>query len=261
MAVAVSNDSIRELLQVKSPSEVVEYLNVLVYGEAGAGKTYFGGTADDDERTKPLLVFDVEGGLATLRRRSGVDVTPPIRSLKDFTNKYNELYRSIDKETGQLYYKTLMIDSLTELTALDMRSIMDEAYNKNPETVDKDVPSPREWGKAREHMRTIVRALRDLPCNIVFTAALGSHTEENTNITRFYPAFAGKLRADIPGFVDIVGYLYADNSGGGDVVRRLQVTGTRRVVAKDRTSALGDVVENPTIPMLWDLINAPQTQI
>jgi ABC-type phosphate transport system auxiliary subunit len=68
------------------------------------------------------------------------------------------------------------------------------------------------------------------------------------------PGFAGKLRTELPGFMDIVGYLYAENQGG-EVTRKLQVQGTRRVVAKDRTSALGDVMENATIPHMWALIH------
>ena len=243
--------TLREKLQVRPPSEIISWLNILIYGEIGAGKTWFGGTADDDERTRPLLVIDTEGGITTLRHRSEVDVVT-LRSVPELEKLHNDLYHSI--ENGTMHYKSLMIDSLPELADLDMRTIMREAYSKNPDKVDRDVPSPREYGKSRIHMRAIVRAFRDLPCNTIFTAQVNSLQEEGQPI-KYFPGFTGKMKTEIPGFMDIVGYLQPEVDPQGVIVRKLQVQGTRRVVAKDRTSALGSVVENPTVPMLWNLIH------
>jgi phage nucleotide-binding protein len=240
---------LRKSLEVKPPAEAVEWINALFYGDPGAGKTYLLGTAEDSKLTSPVLIFDVEGGLATIRHRSDIDVVK-VRSMKELTDNYNKLYRSI--EDDKMYYKTVGIDSLSELTDVDMRYIMKEAYGRNPDKVDEDVPSQREWGKARAHMRRIVRAFRDLPCNVIFTAQVATLQEEGQP-TKYFPGFAGKLRTELPGFVDVVGYLYPEVQEGV-IVRKLQVTGTRRVVAKDRTSALGDILENTTIPEMWDLI-------
>lgn len=249
-AVAEVVPDLRETLQVVPPSESVEWLNFLIFGDPGAGKTYLAGTAEDDERTSPVLFLDVEGGIATIRHRAGIDVVR-VRSLKQLETIYNHLYHSI--EDGRIYYKTVVIDSLTELTDVDMRAIMKDAKQKNPDKVDIDVPSQREWGKARSHMRTITRAFRDLPCNVIMTAQVATLQEEGQP-TKFFPGFAGKLRTEIPGFMDIVGYLYPENQQGV-IVRKLQVAGTRRVVAKDRTSALGDTLENTSIPEMFDLIH------
>jgi hypothetical protein len=48
--------------------------------------------------------------------------------------------------------------------------------------------------------------------------------------------------------------MYADNNGG-TITRKIQFAQTRRVIAKDRTDSLGDVMENPTIPMMFNLIH------
>jgi phage nucleotide-binding protein len=247
--------TIREDLQVKPPSEVVDWINALIYGEPGAGKTYLTGTADDSSFTRPVLILDVEGGLVTIRHRSDIDVVS-VRSMKEITDIGNQLYHSI--ENGELYYKTVGIDSLSELTDLDMKTIMKDAYSRNPDKVDKDVPSPREWGKARAHMRAIVRHFRDLPCNVIFTAQ-DFLLQEEGQPSKHMPGFAGKLRTELPGFMDIVGYLYPERKEG-EIVRKLQVTGTRRVIAKDRTDALGDMLENATIPQIWDLIQNHKPQ-
>jgi phage nucleotide-binding protein len=246
----MSPNELREKLQVTPPSEYVEWLNVLIYGEPGAGKTYLAGTAEEDERTSPVLFLDVEGGIATIRHRQDIDVRT-VRSMKELETIYNQLYHSI--EDGRLYYKTVVIDSLSELTDLDMRYIMKDAHGRNPDKVDIDVPSQREWGKARSHMRTIVRAFRDLPCNVIMTSQVAALQEEGQP-TKFFPGFAGKLRTELPGFCDIVGYIYPDIDGGV-IVRKSQFQGTRRVVAKDRTGSLGDMIENATIPQMWSLIH------
>jgi phage nucleotide-binding protein len=243
--------ALRESLQVAPPSDIVEWINALFYADPGVGKTYLTGTADDSELTRPMLLFDVEGGVTTIRHKSGIDVVR-VRSMKELTDNYNKLYTSI--KNGKIYYKTVGIDSLSELTDLDMRYIMEEAWGKNPDKVDKDVPSQREWGKARVHMRRIVRAFRDLPCNVIFTAQVATLQEEGQP-TKFFPGFSGKLRTEIPGFMDIVGYMYAENNQGV-IDRKIQFQGTRRVVAKDRTATLGDVLTNTSLPEIWELIHS-----
>jgi phage nucleotide-binding protein len=245
-----SAEELRESLQVKPPTEVVSYINMLVYGEAGTGKTYLGGTADDDARMSPVLFIDVEGGTATIRQRESIDVVT-IRSMKQIEDLYNKLYHSIDKNS--IYYKTIVIDSLTELADLDMRVVMKDAYQRLPDKVDVDVPSPREWGKVRNHIRLIVRAFRDLPCHVLYTAHVGTLSEEGQP-TKYFPGFAGKLGKEVPGFMDIVGYMYSEVKEGV-IYRYMQVQGTRRIVAKDRTASLGGTIENPSLPMMWDLIH------
>lgn len=250
---SASNEDIRSQLQVVAPGDVVDWVNLLGYGEPGVGKTTFLGTALDHPKTRPALIFDIEGGMTTLRSRKDLDVVP-LRSIEELTDKYNKLWRSIDAKTGKMYYQTVCIDSGTELADLDMRGVMEIAYNANPDKVNKDVPSPREWGIVRSHMRKITRAFKDLPCNFIMTATLGEKTPEGQP-TYYFPGFGGKLQREVPGFMDIVGMMTTDvDPVSGVVSRQIQVQGTKRVVAKDRTSALGSVVQEPTIPLIWDMI-------
>src|SRR6516164_7536427 len=159
-----ANEELRAKFQVTSPAEIVVGINIFLYGEPGVGKTYFLGTADIDERLRPILIFDVEGGMMTLRDKPGIDIIK-VRSISEVEDKYNMLYHSI--KDGKLPWKSMGIDSLTELADLDMRKVMKDAYNRNPERVDIDVPSPREWGIVRNHIRLITRAFKDLPCHFI----------------------------------------------------------------------------------------------
>lgn len=232
--------------QVHSPDQI-QWLNVLLYGFAGSGKTWLGGTAQDHDMTSPMLVLDVEGGTTTLRNKPTIDVIQ-VRSPEHVKQIHDEL-----RENNNGYYKTVMIDSLTELQKLDMRTIMIEAHSKNPNQ-DVDVPSQREWGKSNEHIRRIVRAFRDLEMNTIFTALMVDYKDDRTGQVTFYPSVPGKLKAEVPGFLDIVGYLYTAVEEE-EITRIIQFAQTQKIIAKDRTSSLGDRMVNPTIPDMWNLIH------
>jgi muramoyltetrapeptide carboxypeptidase LdcA involved in peptidoglycan recycling len=145
------------------------------------------------------------------------------------------------------------IDSLSELQKLDLVEIMKAAHETRPDQ-DIDTPAQRDWGKSQARMRKVVRAFRDLECNTVLTALATQEKDGQTQAITYYPSFSGKLKTEVAGFLDIVGYLYATTEGE-IVTRKLQLVQSRRVIAKDRTNALGQVLENPTIPMMWELIS------
>lgn len=204
------------------------------------------GTAQDHPLTSPVLIIDVEGGVTTLRKRKDIDVKR-IKTIDQFVKVVNTLYESPG------YYKTVCLDSLTELQRLDMKECMQEAHDRNPNR-NPDEPSQREWTINGNHVRNFVRALRDLECNTIITALSQSERDPSSNVLLISPSVPGKLRNEVPGFMDIVGFLRAEVEGG-EVVRRLQIAKTERVIAKDRTGELEDLIVNPTIPDMWDRIH------
>jgi phage nucleotide-binding protein len=238
---------------VTTPDQLVQWMNMFIYGDPGVGKTRLVATAQDHEETAPLLIVDIEGGQTTNRKRTDIEVVE-IRSLQQLQNLQQELYKEGDDLSET--YRTVALDNLSELQSLDMKLIMAQAKAtaRDPDKVDIDVPSQREWGKSREHMRAIVRSFRDLPCHTIMTAH--TVTEKNEGQPdRYFPGFGGRSKTDVPGFMDIVGYMTVDMKGP-EPVRRIQFGGTRRVLAKDRTDTLGITIENPTIPLIWEKIHA-----
>jgi hypothetical protein len=223
------------------------------YGEPGVGKTEFAGTALDHPELKPVLYLDVDGGIVTLRKRKDLQVKQ-VRSMTEARKIYNQLHDAVDWEAEDptLPYKTCVIDTLSELAKLDMREIAKAAHDNNPNQ-NEYVPSPREYLISGERVREIVRSFRDLPCNVIFNCHSGDG-RDNSNATIFFPQFTGKLRHEIAGFIDIVGYMTADVEGG-KFTNSMQTIKSKRVAAKDRTQALPPLIENPTLPMIWDLIH------
>lgn len=237
--------------EVTSP-DALSYLNMLVFGMPGAGKTYLAGTAQDHPMTSPVLLLDVEGGTITLRDRKDIDVIQ-VRSPEDVSRIHNSL-----RTENNGYYKTVVIDSLSELQDVDLAAIMRRMVQSRPDR-DPDIPDQREWGQSRVHMRKIVRYFRDLPMNTIFTALVYENKDPQTGQVTLHPNLPGKLRIEVPGFLDVVGYLYT-TIDGEEVTRTIQFQQTRKVIVKDRTSAFGRKMDNPTIPAMWDLLHPEATK-
>lgn len=249
--------NIRDLLEAQSPAESISWINELDYGDPGAGKTYKLGTGPDE--FYPMLLIDVEGGTMTLRNTTKKIDVIQARSMKHIKEVHDTL-----KLENDGYYKSVGLDSLTEMQKLDMQTVMKEFYDKDPDKTDIDVPNQRAWGKSGERVRRRVREFRDLPMHFFATAHAAEREDERTSKMILYPSLPGKLRGELAGFFDIVGYLRAVEERKEDntveIVRVLQVVKTDRVIAKDRTGALGDVLRNPTIEMMWEMINATNKQ-
>lgn len=259
VATPVHQKTLRERIGAQSPDVLFEYLKSLIYGEPGAGKTHLFGTVEDDpENFLPALLIDIDGGSATIRHRTGIDVKKA-RSIGDIQDIYKEIAAEPD------YYKAIGLDNISELQKIDMHEVMVEAKNtaNNPDNVDIYVPSQREWGKSGERMRIIVRRYRDLPAHIFMFAHLEEREDKATKLNRIWPSLPGKLRHELSGFFDVVGML-STYENENTIYRQIQFAKTRRVAAKDRFSVLPQVMmENPTIPQMWEYIASanPKPQV
>lgn len=246
---ATSLASIREKLGV-GPPRIEDWLSMLIFGTSKIGKTHFCGTAADDDRTFPLLVIDCNRGDATLiPKKNKIDVVQ-VRSPGKLAKIQNDLYLH-----NKGWYKTCAIDDVTELNDADMRVIMHEAkaQAKNPDNVNVDVPSPREWGIGRNHLRSIIRAYKDLPMNLILTT-YDYTVEKEGQPERIMPSLApAKLRTEIPGFMDIAGY-YSFRDTSAVRKRVLQIQGSARVLAGSRYNELPATIDNPTFPMIWEMV-------
>lgn len=215
-------------------------VNLLLYGNAGSGKTTLAGSVADSEYGKPVLVVDAEGGSRVLGHRGDIDVIS-INDLNDLgapgygwqkiLDVLNDLlYHKIKHESG-CEYGTVIFDNMSEYIDLAIKHVI-RTIGRNIEL--KDRPDPNDWGKATSEMLLFTRRARDharsSKTNMIFIAwELESKNDQGQvlkNGLLFNPALARK----IPGIVDWVGYL---SVVGGDR-RELSFEASNRTDAKFR---------------------------
>lgn len=230
-------------LRIVKAAERPPYLNMLIYGNSGMGKTRLGGSSDSVPEMRKVLVVDVEGGTLTLTHSNPqVDIVR-VETWAEVQAIYDELY------AGNTGYNTVILDSLTEIQKFNMYNVMRDLKVANPER-SEDVPSMREWGINLEQMRKFVRAFRDLPMNVIFTALAKEEKNQKTGMVHKKPSLSGKLADEVAAFLDIVCYMYVKEIDG-EMRRMLLTTSTDEYVAKDRTGKLPLVIQNPTMMEIY----------
>lgn len=240
-------------LKVIPVQKRANFINILVYGDSGVGKTTLAGSADDCPDLRPCLIIDFEGGTESLVRTFPDVQQVRVTTWKEMQQVYDELHR------GEHGFSTVILDSLTEIQKFNMYSVMEELIKNRPD-LDPDVPGMREWGKNLEQMRKFVRGFRDLPMNTIFTALKKDEKNDKTGMVTTKPSLSGKLADEVAAFLDIVVYYYVKRIGSGEDAedKRLLLTQkTETIIAKDRTSRLPMVMENPTMQSIFDAINNP----
>jgi hypothetical protein len=220
-------------LQVEAVKDISPYFNMLVYGFPGVGKTVFAGSAADVAEMQDVVFIDIEGGTMPLAQRHPTCEVVRVKSWTDMERVWLDLMK------GGHGYKTVVLDSLTEIQKFSMSQIMKEVLKEDSDR-DPDVPSIREWGKNGEQTRRMVRAFRDLPFNVIFTA-LAMEIKDRTGLPKLVPSLNGKLSSEVAGYLDIVGYMY-QKTIDGDVKRLITFQGSDAVVAKDRSDRLPQLI-------------------
>lgn len=188
-------------LQIEKLVDREQYINGLVYGPAGVGKTVFASTAP-----RPILWLEAEGGTHSIGDKEGIDIAR-VTGLET----YREALVFLEKNPEA--YNTVVLDSLTETGAAVMKQIMEAAVAAD-DSRDKYQPQFGEWGKLTGVMREIVRSFRDLPMHTIITALEREDQDEMTGRVKVRPRLSPTLADELPGYMDFVGYMYTK----GDVV-------------------------------------------
>lgn len=235
-------------LPIEKVSQKAPFINCLIYGESGTGKTRLSGSADDVPEMRRVLFIDVEGGTLTLR-----DTYPNVESIR--VKNWTQLQAVYDKlYEGNHDFTTLVIDSLTEVQKMSMDLVMRKLVEEYQER-DADVPGIREWNINLEQTRKFVRAFRDLPVNTIFTALVQTDQNKRTGAIKRKPSLSGKVKDEVAGFLDCVLYLYTKEID--QVNERVLLCGqTEDTVAKDRSNALPLTITNPTMGLIWEHLHS-----
>src|SRR6266567_2788386 len=172
-------------------------INILIYGRPGSGKTRLTATAELSPAMSPMLYISAEAGSSTLKQVSKdimVIPDPEIRgsvTWEEFETIYDELDRQCYNTKDGPDFRTVAVDTGTELQKINMVWVMKETLSAHPDR-DPDVPGLHDWGKSTNRMRTVIRRFRDLPMNFIMVC----HEQEdrdNKGLLWKKPDLPGKL--------------------------------------------------------------------
>jgi phage nucleotide-binding protein len=208
-------------------------VKLLVYGQAGAGKTSLIPTLPNP------IVLSAEGGLLSIQ-----DAELPyieITTMAELQEAYKWLAESA--EAGQ--FESVAIDSISEIAEVCLN--YEKKVNKDPRAA---------YGAMQEQMADIIRAFRDLPAKHVYMSAKLEKTQDEMGRILYAPSMPGnKTGQSLPYFFDEVLALRVEKDAEGATQRALMCDSDGLWLAKDRSGKL-DAWEAPDLTVIINKIGA-----
>ncbi len=237
-----------------------EYVNLLIYADSGVGKTVFG-CSDEDV----LVIAPEDNGTLSAKRFGSTAMKWKIRSWTDIVKAYEWL---AEQET--IPFNWVFLDSLTEMQQMCMRHILEEGVKINPSR-DPDIPLLQDWIPYFEKFRRMVKLFNALEVNCVYSAL--QQDEENEDGEKVVlPMLQGKgtqYAKQVASWMTSFGNMRVRRRGTGvdedgnktfEEFRVIQWTGTKTVMAKDRTRCLEPRTVNLSLKEVRELIEAGPKQ-
>lgn len=199
-------------------------VKLLVYGQAGAGKTSL-------IRTLPEpIVLSAEGGLLSIQ-----DADLPfieVASMDDLREAYEWVAGSDEAKT----FASVALDSISEVAEV----VLQYELKRN-----KDGRAA--YGELNSTMNELIRAFRDLPGKHVYMSAKLEKSQDEMGRMLYNPGMPGKsLTQGLPYFTDLVLALRVEKDADGNTQRALMCDSDGLWAAKDRSGKL-DAWEAPDL--------------
>lgn len=191
-------------------------VKLLVYGQAGAGKTSLIPTLPNP------VVISAEGGLLSIQ---GADVHfVEVNSMESLKEAYTWL---TETEEG-LAFNSVALDSISEIAEVVLNH--EKKVNKDPRAA---------YGAMQEQMADIIRAFRDIPNRHVYMSAKLEKTQDEMGKVTYAPSMPGnKTGQSLPYFFDEVLALRVERDAEGNSQRALMCDSDGLWLAKDRSGRL-----------------------
>lgn len=246
-------------------SEEINYWNILLYADSGAGKTVFAGSDN-----KVLFIAPEDDGLISAQRVNANATVDKI-TVKQWEDLKNAYEWFADHPEDCEPYNVFAIDSITEMQNLAknyvLRMTADEKLRKGQ---DPEKMQLQDYGMMHELMENLVRGFNDLPVNVLWTAT-AKKVEDADGNEFLVPELQGKkdygISMKMVALMTSYGYMRTevhdvaaptddDPKAVKKVKRRViywEDTGTIR--GKDRTVSLAPFTVNMTLQQMRRTIN------
>ena len=204
-------------------------VKLLVYGQAGAGKTSL-------IKTLPApIVLSAEGGLLSIQ-----DADLPFIEISDMET-LREAWKWLSESAEAKEYQSVALDSISEIAEVVLNA--EKKATKDPRQA---------YGAMQEQMADIIRAFRDLPGRHVYMSAKLEKTQDEMGRVLYAPSMPGnKTGQSLPYFFDEVLALRVEKDAEGSTQRALMCDSDGLWLAKDRSGKL----EGWEAPDLGAIIN------
>jgi phage nucleotide-binding protein len=191
-------------------------VKVLVYGQAGAGKTSLIKTLPNP------IVLSAEGGLLSIQ-----DADLPFIEIGDMET-LRDAWKWITESAEAREYQSVALDSISEIAEVVLNS--EKKATKDPRQA---------YGAMQEQMADIIRAFRDIPARHVYMSAKLEKSQDEMGRMLYAPSMPGnKTGQSLPYFFDEVLALRVEKDGDGNTQRALMCDSDGLWLAKDRSGKL-----------------------
>jgi phage nucleotide-binding protein len=205
----------------RTKEATAQAVKLLVYGQAGAGKTSLIPTLP-----KPVIL-SAEGGLLSI-----ADTNLPFIEITSM-QELREAYQWLTTSAEAAEFESVALDSISEIAEVVLNA--EKKINKDPRAA---------YGAMQEQMADIIRGFRDLPGKHVYMSAKLEKTQDEMGRVLYAPSMPGnKTGQSLPYFFDEVLALRVEKDAEGMTRRALMTDGDGLWLAKDRSGKL-DVWED-----------------
>lgn len=214
-------------INITSTKEESPFIKLMVYGDAGVGKTTLISTAPD-----PIIISS-ESGLLSLRRYD----FPVIK-----INSFEELIEAYDYCISS-EYQTICLDSLSDIAETILAEY--KGQERDPR---------KSYGRLADDLFSAIRAFRDIPNKHVYFVAKQARLEDDGGMALYRPSFPGQqLNTNVPYFFDLLMCLRIGTDKDKNTYRYLQTNSTNTHLAKDRSGILNEI-EEPNLTKIFNKI-------
>ncbi len=192
-------------------------IDLLVYGQAGAGKTSLIATLPTP------VILSAEAGLLSIQ-----DANLPFIEITGMADLH-EAYAWLTESAEAKQFESVALDSISEIAEVVLNA--EKKATKDPRQA---------YGAMQEQMADLIRSFRDLPGKNVYMSAKLEKSQDEMGRMLYAPSMPGnKTGQQLPYFFDEVLALRVEKDADGNSQRALMCDSDGLWTAKDRSGKLG----------------------